>query len=117
MMPFLTWFENDRVTEDGFDYRMWFLVHESGRVVATIDGPTFSRHRQVSFCYTATSDAKQERLYIHLEGAKEWCEQQARTILTDELRQRALKRKQGDASKTSRRRSEGVCHGRADNKV
>lgn len=88
MFPF-TWFENPRLTDEGLHFRMWFLVHDSGRVLATIDGPT-----EKTLCYCTTAEDKSERLYLHLEGAKEWCERQARIILSDDLRQRALKRRE-----------------------
>jgi len=53
-----TWFENSRKTEDGFDYTMWFLVDDTGRIVATIDGPT-SR----TFCFIVNTE-KQEGAYV-----------------------------------------------------
>jgi hypothetical protein len=92
----LTWFDDQpRVTDDGLRYFMWFLVEDSGRVLATVDGPT-----SASLCYSAVVEGRQDRLYVHLAGAKEWCEKKARELLTDELKQRALKRRESRSRST-----------------
>ena len=91
-MLLFTWFENPRVSDEGLHYMMWFLVHDSGRVLAIVDGPT-----KIALCYEATVAGNACRLYIHLEGAQEWCEREARILLSDEMQQKALKHRNPSA--------------------
>ncbi len=84
------WIETPYGTQDGDPYTMFYMLHQSGRVLATIEGPT---KRQV--CYFAQADNRQDRRYISLKPAKEWAESEGRRILGDEIQQKALRRKAG----------------------
>lgn len=84
----LTWIETAESDDEGNEYKLWLLVDATGRMLASIDGPT--RHQ---LCYGVQFEEGPQRKYIHLEGAQQYAFGRAQQILRDELARRASGRK------------------------